>query len=182
MILSIITEILNNFVFNFLVGVFIIFPLMLALFFGGIVLFILSVIHIFKKYKATKIKSLFPLLLSTVLLFLVIERPFSPIFQKLEFSLKLDERKKVAGQILKGEIKASDENGDLFPVRKNLSDGNEVLKIGNKLLFFTVRGILDNFAGYVYSPDGSRPTNGDVQANIVEIKKLNKHWYFVSCT
>ncbi|MGG3468287.1 hypothetical protein ABES02_12490 [Neobacillus pocheonensis] len=145
-------------------------------------LFIISIIHIFKKYKATKINSLLPLLLSAVLLFLVIERPFSPLFQHVEFSLKLDEREKVAGQILKGEIKASDENSDLFPVSKNLSDGNEVMKMGDKLLFFTVRGILDNFAGYVYSPDGSEPTNGDVQANIVEIKKLNKHWYFVSCT
>ncbi len=160
---------------------------MLLLFIGGIVLFIFSVIYIFKQYKIIRIKSLLPFILSVVLLFLVIARPFSPLFRNAEFSFKLDDREEVAHQILNGEIQPSNERGDLFKVSKKfnnsaLSDGNEVLKMGNKLLFFTVRGVLDNFSGYIFSPDGSAPTNGDVQADIIEIKKINKNWYYVSCT
>lgn len=186
-VLSIINEMLNHFVTNFLVSMFIVFPLMILLFIGGIVLLILSIIHIFKKYKITKMKSLLPLLLSLVLLFLIFERPFFPVFQKAEFSFKLDEREEVAGQILKGEIRSSNEQGDLYPVpqkynHSSLSDGNEVMKMNDKLLFFTVRGILDNFSGYVFSPNGSAPTNDDVQADIIKIQKMSDHWYYISCT
>jgi hypothetical protein len=40
-----------------------------------------------------------------------------------------------------------------------LSDGKEVMKINDKLLYFTNRGILDNFSGYVFSPDGKYNKN-----------------------
>ncbi|ATP40337.1 hypothetical protein CSE16_09915 [Solibacillus sp. R5-41] len=121
------------------------------------------------------------------MIFLVIDRPLSPLFQNVEFSFKLDKREEVARQIINGEIKPSNESGNLFLVPKkynnfSLSDGNEVMKMNDKLFFFTVRGILDNFSGYVFSPRGLEPTNEDVQATIIRMQKLNNNWYFVSCT
>lgn len=154
---------------------------------GGIVLFIISVIHIFKRYKETGVKSFLPLILSVILIFLLIDRPLSPLFQNVEFSFKLDKREEVARQIINGEIKPSNDSGDLFlfPKKYNnssLSDGNEVMKMNDKLFFFTVRGILDNFSGYVFSPSGLEPTNEDVQATIIWMQKMNNNWYYVSCT
>lgn len=56
------------------------------------------------------------------------------------------------------------------------------MKMDDKLFFFTVRGILDNFSGYVFSPSGLGPTNEDVQATIIRMQKMNNNWYHVSCT
>ncbi|WP_157764784.1 hypothetical protein [Solibacillus sp. R5-41] len=178
---------INHFTSSILVALFIYFPLTLLLLLGGIVLFILSVVHIFRRYKKTRVKSFLPLILSVTLIFLVIDRPLSPLFQNVEFSFKLDKREEVARQIINGEIKPSNESGNLFLVPKkynnfSLSDGNEVMKMNDKLFFFTVRGILDNFSGYVFSPRGLEPTNEDVQATIIRMQKLNNNWYFVSCT
>ena len=39
-----------------------------------------------------------------------------------------------------------------------------------------------NFSGYVFSPDGTEPTNVDVQADIIKMQKMNNNWYYVSCT
>ena len=162
-------------------------PLTLILFILAIVLLIISVISIFKNDKDSKVKSFFPLFLSIVLLFILIVRPFSPLFRKIEFSINLDEREEVASQILNGEIQPSNERRDLYQVpehhnQSSLSNGKEVLKLDDKLMFFKVRGLLDNFSGYVYSPDGTVPTNEDVQADIIELRKMNENWYFVSCT
>jgi len=162
-------------------------PVTLILFILTIILLIISVISISKNYKEMKIKSFLPLLLSIVLLFILIDRPFFPIFQSIEFSFNLDEREEVANQILDGEIQPSNERRDLYRVPEHynqsaLSNGKEVLKIDDKLLFFKVRGILDNFSGYVYSPDGTVPTNEDVQADIIELRKMNTNWYYVACT
>lgn len=178
---------INQFTSSILLSIFIYFPLTLLLFIGGIALFILSVVHIFKMYRKTKVKSFLPLILCVTLIFLLIDRPLSPLFQKIEFSFKLDKREDVARQIINDKIKPSNDRGDLFLVPKKynkffLSDGNEVMKIDDKLFFFTVRGILDNFAGYVFSPSGVEPTNEDVQATIIKIQKMNNNWYYISCT
>ena len=139
-----------------MVWVLIYLPLTLSLFLLAIVLLIISVISTFKNFKDTKFKSFFPLFFSILLLFILIVRPFFPLFQTIEFSINFDEREEVANQI--------------------------VLKIDDKLLFFKVRGVLDNFSGYVYSPDGIVPTNEDVQADIVELRKMDANWFYVSCT
>ena len=56
------------------------------------------------------------------------------------------------------------------------------MKMNDNLFFFTVRGILDNFSGYVFSPSGLEPTNEDVQATIIWMQKMINNWYYVSCT
>ena len=172
---SLINETINHITSNFVVFIFIYAPMMLFLFLAGVVFFILSIVHIIKRYKTTKAKSLYPIILSVVLLFLVITRPLSPLLFQADFSFKLNQREEIATMILNDEIKPSNGRGDLFLVPKgyifSLSDGDEVMKINDKLLFFTVRGMLDNFSGYIFSPNGTEPTNEDVQANIIKIKK-----------
>ncbi|MFZ3589315.1 hypothetical protein ACOI1C_08565 [Bacillus sp. DJP31] len=101
--------------------------------------------------------------------------------------IKLNARTDIVGLYYKGELKVTDEQGDLFEIPSSykplwISDGNEILIARDKLLFFTTRSILDNFDGYVYSPNGSPPTNKDIGADILEMRKMDDHWYFVSCT
>lgn len=119
-LLSIVSDLINHFVSNFLIWILITLPLMLLLFISGIALLILSVVHIFKGHKKTGVKSFFPIILSIALLLLVIDRPLSPIFQNAEFSFKQEKREDVARQIINGEIKPSNERGDLFLVPESI--------------------------------------------------------------
>jgi hypothetical protein len=41
--------------------------------------------------------------------------------------------------------------------------------------FFTYRGILDNFSGFVYSPNDKRPWKNDFDGNFKEIKRYCKN-------
>ncbi|MBL4954371.1 hypothetical protein JK635_19615 [Neobacillus sp. YIM B02564] len=47
------------------------------------------------------------------------------------------------------------------------------------VLFFTYRGILDNFSGFVYVPNDQRPYKNDFDGDFKEIEKLDKSWYWV---
>jgi hypothetical protein len=59
--------------------------------------------------------------------------------------------------------------------------GGEIVieKNGNLILFFTYRGILDNFSGFVYSPNDKKPSQRDFDGDFKQVEKLDKNWYFV---
>ena len=63
--------------------------------------------------------------------------------------------------------------GDILVEKKN----DEML-----VLFFTYRGILDSFSGFVYSSSGNKPVEGAFGGDFIELEKLDKHWYYVSST
>jgi hypothetical protein len=49
-----------------------------------------------------------------------------------------------------------------------------------KILFFTFRGVLDSFAGFVYTSDDSAPKNGDFAGEFIINRKVQDRWYYVS--
>jgi hypothetical protein len=49
-----------------------------------------------------------------------------------------------------------------------------------KVLFFTFRGVLSSFAGFVYASDGSPPKNGDFGDRFFVNRKVQNGWYYVS--
>ncbi|MDF2700874.1 MAG: hypothetical protein K0Q49_2437 [Haloplasmataceae bacterium] len=57
----------------------------------------------------------------------------------------------------------------------NLSDGGgEIVVDKEKILFYTNRGVLDGFSGFVYSPGDKQPKNGDFGGDIKKIERLIK--------
>jgi hypothetical protein len=48
------------------------------------------------------------------------------------------------------------------------------------ILFFTYRGMLDNFSGFVYNPNDNKPSKSDFNGDFEQIKKVHKNWYYVS--
>jgi len=48
------------------------------------------------------------------------------------------------------------------------------------VLFFTYRGVLDNFSGFVYSSDNKKPQLRQFGGYIKAIVKMKKHWYYIS--
>lgn len=41
------------------------------------------------------------------------------------------------------------------------------------------RGISDNYAGFVYSPNGQKLSGSDFGGDLKEIKKFDENWYWV---
>ncbi len=53
---------------------------------------------------------------------------------------------------------------------------------GLSITFFTVRGIVDNWSGFIYRSDGHSPTEADIGGLILELIKLDDHWYWIATT
>jgi hypothetical protein len=45
--------------------------------------------------------------------------------------------------------------------------------------FFTYRGILDNFSGFVYTPNDQTPSKNAFEGDFKKIEKMDKNWYFI---
>lgn len=61
--------------------------------------------------------------------------------------------------------------------------GGDVLLAGpnnTNVLFFTYRGVLDNFAGFVYSRDDRPPSTNAFGGNVRQIRHMEEHWYWIS--
>lgn len=178
-------EFINHFIFGFPIWLFVTIPLFLIPFVGAIGILIFIVVEIVKNRKLKG--NLFPVVLSVLLIIIMSTQPFSPILRKAEFSYKFEHREEIAKLVLNGELEAVNVREDLFSIpnrfkSSSLSDGKEVMKMKGRLFFFTSRGVLDNFSGYVYSPNGGEPRDEDVNAKIVKKQRMNKNWYYISCT
>ncbi|MBE7122751.1 hypothetical protein FT638_23080, partial [Bacillus cereus] len=53
-------------------------------------------------------------------------------------------------------------------------------KNGISVFFFTYRGILDNFSGFIYTPNDTRPNKYDFNNEYKDITKIEKNWYYVT--
>ncbi|KGR74376.1 hypothetical protein CD33_14815 [Ureibacillus sinduriensis BLB-1 = JCM 15800] len=143
---------------------------------------VLSIIGVFKnKYW----KPLLIHLITILLLFLV---PFNELSLKFDFLMKKEDRVEVISMISSGNLQPNvSHNKSLIklPYKYNqLSSGGGEIVVERQgdaysVLFFTLRGILDGFSGFIYSPDGLKPGKNDFGGDLKEIDKLNENWYFV---
>jgi hypothetical protein len=69
-----------------------------------------------------------------------------------------------------------------IPLRLDRGDRAELQDDGEsfKLLFYTYRGILGNFAGFVYSSEDAPPQSGDFEGHFFIVEKWQDHWYYVA--
>ncbi|MDR7071651.1 hypothetical protein [Fictibacillus barbaricus] len=147
-----------------------------------IVIFILSIIRLFKK------KDWKPLGIQMLAIVLWILIPFNQIVIEMDFKRNESKRNEVITKVNDGTFVPNvSYNPSLIHLPKeykHLSNGGGdivIEKQGNDyaVLFFTFRGILDNFSGIVYSPNDRKPTHSFGE-NFIEIKKLDDNWYFVA--
>ncbi|WNB90949.1 hypothetical protein [Bacillus sp. NEB1478] len=147
-----------------------------------IVIFILSIIRLFKK------KDWNPLGIQIIAIVLWILIPFNQIVIDLDFKWNESQRNEVIAKVNDGTLKPNvSYNPTLIHLPneyKNLSNGGGDIVIEKHgenyaVLFFTFRGILDNFSGIVYSPNDRKPTHFFGE-DFIEIEKLDDHWYFVA--
>ncbi len=157
---------------------------------GFFIVSIFSLLEL-KKYKAIGRQSLVPSLIQASAFLVVFYVPFTALGINLDFKLHKVQREEVVERVNSGNLTPNVEHnssliklGNLYPALS--AGGNEIVveeHDGLKyLFFFTFRGILDSYAGFLYVPRGGKPTEySDLgESCCVEIEHLDGNWYFAS--
>ncbi|MFD0769519.1 hypothetical protein ACFQZ1_11865 [Bacillus sp. CGMCC 1.60114] len=147
------------------------------------ILLILSIIHLIR-YKNLK-----PLIIQLIVIIIWAYTPFTSIYIKLDFLIYKDDRKQVIKLIEhKKLIPNVDYNDKMIHLPKQFTstskNGGDVLiqqkEKSISVFFFTYRGILDNFSGFIYTPNDIKPNKSDFNSEFKEIIKIEKNWYYVT--
>ncbi|WP_078410506.1 hypothetical protein [Priestia abyssalis] len=129
----------------------------------------------------------FVIQLVTILLWLFF--PFTQVLLDIDFKMNKSEREEVVSKVENGTFKPNvSYNSSLIHLPEEYDQlskgGGEIVVEKNgdssSILFFTFRGILDGFSGFVYSPTDQRPSRNDFDGDFKEIEKLDEHWYWVA--
>jgi hypothetical protein len=132
-----------------------------------------------------------PLAIHLVAATILLLVPFTQIWLNANFHLHKLERQEVTDKVYRGELISNvSHNSSLISLGSEFSNiskgGNEIMVLeyeGLKyVFFFTFRGILDNYSGFLYVPDGGDPRmfldlDEDESSQIV---KYADNWYFTS--
>jgi len=162
---------------------FLMLPIWLFVYAFFIIMTIWTLIHLLKNRKWQP----FFIQLITILLWFFF--PFNQINLDLNFRIHQDKREEVATKIENGVIKPNVPNSpSLIQLPKEytqLSKGGGDIVVETKgkaksILFFTYRGMIDNFSGFVYNPNDNKPSKSDFNGDFKQIKKVHKNWYYVS--
>ncbi|MDW4510947.1 MULTISPECIES: hypothetical protein [Priestia] len=162
---------------------FLMLPIWLFVYAFFIIMTIWTLIHLFKKRKWQ------PFVIQLITISLWFFFPFNQVNLDLNFKIHQDKREEVATQIENGVIKPNvSDSPSLIQLPKKytqLSKGGGDIVVETKgkaksILFFTYRGMLDNFSGFVYNPYDNKPSKSDFNGDFKQIKKVHKNWYYVS--
>ena len=162
---------------------FLMLPIWLFVYAFFIIMTIWTLIHLFKKRKWQ------PFVIQLITISLWFFFPFNQVNLDLNFKIHQDKREEVATKIENGVIKPNvSDSPSLIQLPKEytqLSKGGGDIVVETKgkaksILFFTYRGMLDNFSGFVYNPNDNKPSKSDFNGDFKQIKKVHKNWYYVS--
>ncbi|MBD5798595.1 hypothetical protein BHU24_28765 [Bacillus pseudomycoides] len=147
------------------------------------VMFILTIIHVIK-YKNWK-----PFVIQIIIIVFWLCTPFTLIYLKLDFIIHKENRTEVVELINHKELtpNVNHDNRQIHLPKQfaTTSKGGGDVRIqhgenGISVFFFTYRGILDNFSGFIYAPNDVKPNKSDFNSEFKEITKIEKNWYYVS--
>ncbi|TCS96684.1 hypothetical protein [Hazenella coriacea] len=164
---------------------FLMIPLWMVLSGFFILVTVIALIVLFKS------KNWKPIAVQAITISLWLFFPFNQIILDLDFKMNKSEREKVIKMVENQTIKPNvSYNPSLIRLPKEYQHlskgGGEIVleKNGNDyyIFFYTFRGLIDNFSGFVYSPNDKEPNPDDFGVDFIEVDKLDKNWYFISAT
>lgn len=145
--------------------------------------FIGAIIKLFKK------KDWKPFGVQVITLLLLFIIPFNQIVLDIDFKLNKSERDEVISKIQDRTFKPNvSHNSSLIHLPDeyvHLSKGGGDIVIEKQgenysVLFFTFRGVLDGFSGFVYSTNDTEPQLHSLGEEFKEIIKIDENWFFVA--
>ncbi|WP_211314846.1 hypothetical protein [Thioalbus denitrificans] len=129
-----------------------------------------------------------PLMVSIGTLLVAFFVPFTQLWLYANFNLNKVAREQVVEKVKSGTFAPNVAHNDkliALPTDSGVSmGGDEILVEGPSsnpyVFFFTFRGILDNYSGFLWVPDGGRPEQfGDAGEPGTEIESFGGNWYFI---
>lgn len=143
------------------------------------------------KYKKIGITACSPLAISVISFLIVYFVPFTNLWVKADFFLYKKEREEIVKKVYDHELTSNvDYNpslialGDSYPLVS--MGGNEIIVEQHSglsyIFFFTFRGILDNYSGFLYVPDGGAASYfPDLdESDSTQIIHFGGNWYYAS--
>lgn len=137
-------------------------------------------------YAGTHLKTIWhmalaPLVIISITIGLALFFPFTAVTLGLDFWANLNARNEVRALIESGALPPESESPYLIklPWRyKHLSKGGGEVAIEkfdgqNFYLFYTFRGIVDNYSGFIYMPDRPPP-----DGYYIQVEKMRDGWYY----
>jgi hypothetical protein len=149
-----------------------------------------AILHAIFPLRGSRPNRFSPLLLSLTTAAILVFVPFDWILLKVDFAINLHSRTVAAERILAGiqqESPMSGGRGDLVHLngfQHRLSEDGDVMvwhtAQKQMVFFFTFRGILDSFSGFIYSANDLPPEKEDFGGEWVEVQHLRKNWYWAA--
>lgn len=159
-------------------------PILSLVIFGFFVIVTITTVLYWIKRKDSK-----PFIIQLATLLLITLFPFQQVLLQIDFNKNKKERESVVSMVyqerLRPNVSYNDRLIELPEEFKHLSKGGGEIVVEKKkgndfILFYTFRGVLDNFSGFIYSPTDQPPVQGDFASDLKEVKKIEEHWYFIS--
>jgi hypothetical protein len=143
------------------------------------------------KIKKIGFASLAPAAVQAIAFLIVFFVPFTNLWLKADFAFYKSEREEVVKKVYSGELKPNVlHNSSLISLGNNYPlismGGNEIVVEEHEeikyVFFYTFRGILDNYSGFIYVPDGGNPTSySDLNKfESTQIVRLEGNWFYAS--
>lgn len=132
-----------------------------------------------------------PLIIQAITIGIIVFVPFTRLWLKYNFAHYKEKREKTVEMVIAGELRPNVEyNSSLIELPPSFPPvslgGNQiVIEINDGkpyVFFYTYRGILDNYAGFLYLPKGGEPSGfGDLcEKSKSEIENLEPDIYWIS--
>lgn len=149
---------------------------------------ILSVIYMCKS-KVRRFFVMIPISICTIGILSLFIVPYTRIVIEQDFKTNFTERSQIVENMKAGQIGIFEEDGITQIVlpeesRSLSKGGGEVLCEGKpsqmNVFFYTFRGFMDHYSGFIYMSDQNKPNENNFNGNYSEIVKMAPHWYWVS--
>lgn len=151
-----------------------------------------AIVYFVRRWKKLgTLRAAAPCLINIGVLLIVLLVPFTEMTISLNFKWNYRKRMEVVSEVLDGRLaKSVPEGGGSELVHlpasyRGLSAGGGDIMIDHRdgqtlIFFFDFRGILDSFAGFVYSTGNTKPKNGDFGGQFFEVDQMRPNWWWVS--
>jgi hypothetical protein len=150
-----------------------------------------SLVHLISAWRRGPVMSALPVLICLGTATIAVFVPFTALTTDFDLRFHYAARQAVVNDVLAGSyenrIESSGGRGDLIALPAHLSylssGGGEIVRQRRDrtlILFFSFRGVLDSFSGFVYSSDDMPPKNDDFGGRFVEVSRLRKNWFWAA--
>jgi hypothetical protein len=162
---------------------FLIAPMILCFQAGFVGLTLATIIYLAVQFRENLAKAILPLLINGATFLILWLVPFTDIRLDLEFRSNYQAYNEIIEMVEDGRIESNDIGLAQLPSGYlHISRGGKIIvdQSGGvtSVYFFTFRGVLDNFSGYMYRSNDTPPPHHFIGGDWKQIERKQPQWFF----